>query len=112
MSKKEVDISVYLCDHVNEDGERCGKQGDREAMFVCCVCSKDLCLDHCDLSTVQTTRFDTRSIRAGHFRYVYPFCFDHMDTFMNLLLEKFGEGYEKPVTSFMQRPGASGTHFN
>ncbi|MEM7007920.1 MAG: hypothetical protein AAF462_02180 [Thermodesulfobacteriota bacterium] len=111
MSRKEIKITVIQCDHTHEDGTRCEVQGQREAIRICCVCGKDFCETHSDLNTVTSTVVSNGKLQAGRHRYLYSFCKEHTDQFVEMIIEKFGNNYEVPATNFMLVPGSSGTHY-
>ena len=83
MSKREIRIELYQCDHTDENGERCAAQGDREAIKECGVCGNDICITHYDLSTI--TVLGTRE------HFTYYFCEEHTDEFRQTLIDKFGD---------------------
>lgn len=83
MSKREIEVEIYLCDHVDEDGQRCEVTGDREAIKECGVCRNDVCITHYDLTTV--TLLGTRE------HFTYYFCEEHTEEFRKTLIEKFGD---------------------
>jgi len=92
MSKREIEIEVLQCDHVDEDGERCDNEGDNQAIKVCGLCQKDLCITHYELTTV--------TIRGTRDHFTYYFCPHHNDEFMDTLVEKFGDTRPVPQTGY------------
>ena len=87
MSKREIEREVLQCDYVDEDGNRCVNEGDEQAIHVCGVCHKDLCITHYDLTTV--------TVQGTRDHFTYYFCPSHNDQFMETLVEKFGDS--RPV---------------
>ncbi|MEQ9619739.1 MAG: hypothetical protein RIG61_11270 [Deltaproteobacteria bacterium] len=100
MSKKEIQLEVFQCDHEAEDGERCANEGDRDSVKSCHVCHKDLCKAHYHITTVVFLRaggqFTTGLLQGTRLRFLYYFCSHHSDEFMNTVIEKFGEGEYVP----------------
>ena len=83
MSKTEIQREVFQCDHSDNNGDQCIKEGDREAIKYCSICSKDLCITHYDLTTV--------TIQGTRDHFTYYFCPHHNDQFMDTLVKKFGD---------------------
>ena len=83
MSKREIEREIFQCDHVDEEGNRCTNEGDNQAIQVCGVCHKDLCITHYELTTV--------TVQGTRDHFTYYFCPHHNDLFMETLVEKFGD---------------------
>jgi len=92
MSKREIQLDIYECDHVDDNGERCGAQGDREAIKECGVCGNDICITHYELSTV--------TVRSTREHFTYYFCKEHTDQFRQVLMDKFGDTSPVPQTGY------------
>jgi hypothetical protein len=92
MSKREIQVDIYECDHVDDNGERCGTQGDREAIKECGVCGNDICITHYELSTV--------TVRSTREHFTYYFCKEHTDQFRQVLMDKFGDTSPVPQTGY------------
>ncbi len=92
MSIKTVSREVYQCDYVDEDGERCEREGDKEAIKTCSICGKDFCTGHYELTTV--------TIQGTRDRFTYYFCENHVDEFMENLINKFGDTRPVPQTGY------------
>lgn len=107
MSKKTIELQVVQCDYIDENGQRCAKEGSRESIRICRVCGIDVCENHSDLTTVTSRVLDM--LVAGQTRDVYSFCIEHIDDLVNLVIEKFGENYEVPPSYYGGFPGATGT---
>ena len=98
MAKKTIEIEVVQCDYVNEDGERCTHEADRERMGTCTVCGIDVCDSHSGMSYVTSRVVSDSMLRAGQHRYGYCFCVDHMDDLIKYVVDKLGDTYEIPPT--------------
>ena len=109
MSKQTIELEVIQCDYVDENGDRCANEGNRESVQICCVCGIDVCESHCDLSIVTSRVLDNKMFVPGQHRHVYPLCAEHVDNLMNLIVEKFGDKYEIPPSHYGGYPGATGT---
>ena len=109
MGKKTVELTVIQCDYIDESGERCTNEADREKIRVCSVCGIDVCERHSDLSIVTSRVLDNNMLVAGQHRHVYPLCVDHMDTLMNLVKDKCGDDYEIPPSHYGGFPSGTGT---
>jgi hypothetical protein len=107
LSKTTIEIEVIQCDHVDETGQRCTKEGPRESIGSCRVCGIDVCDNHSDLTSVTSRVLDM--LVAGQTRDVYCFCIEHMDDLVKLVIEKFGDRYEIPPSYYGGFPGATGT---
>jgi hypothetical protein len=83
MSKREIELEILQCDHEDENGERCPREGDTQAIKVCGICHKDLCSRHYELTTV--------TIQGTRDHFTYYFCPHHNDEFLNTLVDKFGD---------------------
>lgn len=83
MSKREIELEILQCDHEDENGERCPREGDSQAIKVCGICHKDLCSRHYELTTV--------TIQGTRDHFTYYFCPHHNDEFLNTLVDKFGD---------------------
>ena len=92
MSKTEIEIELFVCDHVGEDGEKCESSGDREAIKECGVCGNDICITHYDLSTV--------TISGTREHFTYYFCEEHTDEFRQILIDKFGDTSPLPQEGY------------
>lgn len=92
MSKTTITLEIYKCDHTGEDGERCTRDGDREAIKTCSMCGKDLCIGHYEVATV--------TIQGTRDRFTYYFCDNHVDEFMEELIDKFGDTRPVPQTGY------------
>jgi hypothetical protein len=71
MSKKTIEMEVVQCDYINEQGERCSHEADKDSMLT-----------------------------AGQTRNSYCFCVEHLDDLINLVIEKFGDKYEIPPNHY------------
>ena len=96
MGKKTIEIEVVQCDYVNEQGERCLHEADRERMRTCNICGIDVCDNHSGMTYVTSRVLSTDMLRAGQHRYAYCFCVEHMDDLMNFVVDKLGDKYEIP----------------
>lgn len=100
MSKKEIQLEVFQCDHTHEDGTRCESEGDRDNMKSCHVCHKDLCKSHCYITTVVFLRasegFTGNLLQGTRLRFLYNFCDKHSDEFADTVIDRFGEGEVVP----------------
>ncbi len=83
MAKKQVEITLYTCDHVDPEGNKCTNDGPRDSIESCHICKKDLCSSHIQTMTVSSKQF-RQSI-------VYYICYEHKQEFINRLIEKFGD---------------------
>ena len=92
MSKREIEIQIYVCDHVCEDGRQCQSRGDREAIKKCGLCGNDICIKHYELSTV--------TIQGTREHFAYYFCEEHTDEFRRILIDKFGDTSPVPQTGY------------
>jgi len=92
MSKRDVEIELIQCDHVDAQGTRCTGDGDAEAIKTCGVCGKDLCITHYELTTV--------TIQGTRDHFTYYFCEIHTDEFMQTLVDKFGDTRPIPQTGY------------
>ncbi len=100
MSKKTVQLEVAQCDYVNEKGERCSYQADKDQMGTCSVCGIDVCKNHSEVSYVTSRVLSNSMLRAGQHRYSYCFCIEHMDHLINFIVEKLGDQYEVPPNHY------------
>ena len=100
MSKKEIQLEVFQCDHEAEDGKRCESEGNRDDVKSCHVCHKDLCKTHCHITTVVFLRaggqITGNLLQGTRLRFLYYFCSHHSDEFLNSVVEKFGEAESVP----------------
>lgn len=96
MSTREIEREVYHCDHVDESGNHCSREGDREAIKICGVCHKDLCITHYELTTV--------TIQGTRDHFTYYFCPHHNDEFMEILVSKFGNTRPIPQQGYGYNP--------
>jgi hypothetical protein len=92
MSKKTIDVEMFQCDFVDEDGDRCEREGDREAIKSCGICRKDLCTSHAELTTI--------SLQGTRDHFTYYFCEEHTDQFIEALVERFGDTRPVPQTGY------------
>ena len=92
MSKREIKVDIYVCDHVDKDGVQCQSRGDREAIKECGVCGNDICITHYELSTV--------TIKGTREHFAYYFCEEHTDEFRQILIDKFGDTSPVPQTGY------------
>lgn len=96
MSKREVELVLYQCDHTGTDGERCTNEGDREEMQSCHVCHKDLCSHHCEITTVtfigDGDHISIGLLRGNRLRFLYYFCEEHYKEFRDTVVDRYGEG--------------------
>jgi len=92
MSKIIITRQLFQCDHVHENGERCEREGDREAIKTCSICGIDLCITHSELSTV--------TVQGTRDYFTYYFCPDHTDEFLDTLALKFGNTRPVPQTGY------------
>lgn len=100
MGKKTIEIEVVQCDYVNENGERCKYEADREKMRACNVCGIDVCESHSGMSYVTSRVISDSMLRAGQSRNAYCFCIEHIDNLLNFVVEKFGNEYEIPPNHY------------
>ena len=100
MAKKTIEIELVQCDYVDESGERCSNEGDKDRMRSCNVCGIDVCDDHSGMSYVTSRVISDSMLRAGQHRYGYCFCVEHMDDLINFVVDKLGDKYEIPPTHF------------
>lgn len=100
MSTNKIQLEVFQCDHTDEDGTRCKSEGNRDDVKNCHVCHKDLCKTHCHITTVvflQAGGQITGNLLQGtRLRFLYYFCDQHSDEFMDTVVDKFGEGEVVP----------------
>lgn len=92
MSKITITRELYQCDHMDHDGDRCPREGDREAIKTCGICKKDLCITHYELTTV--------TVQGTRDHFTYYFCVHHTDEFMATLAGKFGDTRPIPQTGY------------
>ncbi|GJM14695.1 MAG: hypothetical protein DHS20C13_00220 [Thermodesulfobacteriota bacterium] len=92
MSKREIELEILQCDHEDENGERCTSEGDDQAIKVCSICNKDLCITHYDLTTV--------TIQSTRDHFTYYFCPHHNDEFLKTLVDKFGDTRPIPGSGY------------
>jgi len=83
MSKRTIEVDIYQCDYVDERGNRCDKEGERQAIRACALCGMDLCSKHYEM--VQVGGMGSRA------NLMYHFCEDHMDEFLDTLIKTFGD---------------------
>ncbi len=100
MSKKTVELQIVQCDYVNENGERCTYEGNKEQMGICSVCGVDVCGTHSDVSYVTSRVLSDSMLRAGQQRYAFYFCVVHQDDLINFVLEILGDKYEIPPNHY------------
>lgn len=100
MSKKTIELEVVQCDYVNEQGERCSYEADKETMRTCNVCGIDVCETHSGFSYVTSRVISDSMLRAGQNRYAYCFCVEHLDDLISFVVEKLGDKYEIPPNHF------------
>ena len=91
---------MVQCDYVNENGERCSHEADKDKMSNCSVCGIDVCGSHSEVSYVTSRVLSDSMLRAGQHRHAYYFCVDHMDDLMNFVVERFGDDFEIPPNHF------------
>ncbi len=99
MSKTTIEVEVIQCDHVDERGERCTIEGNRDVIKNCHVCHIDLCKTHCQITTVVFLQAggDVSSLFHGHrLRFLYYFCSEHSALFESTVIERYGEGLNLP----------------
>ncbi|MEM7007921.1 MAG: hypothetical protein AAF462_02185 [Thermodesulfobacteriota bacterium] len=89
---REIEVEIFQCDHIDEDGQRCSTQGDEQAIKVCGICHNDLCITHYELTTV--------TVQGTRDHFTYYFCPQHNDEFMETLVEKFGDTRPVPQTGY------------
>lgn len=82
MSKKQITIDIFQCDHKDGNGERCNIEGERQAIKGCVMCIKDLCSRHYHVLSVT---------RSGSIVLTYFFCSEHSDEFIETLVKTFGD---------------------
>jgi hypothetical protein len=96
MSKREIELEVYQCDHEGENGERCTNEGNRDALQSCHVCHQDLCKEHCEITTVvfigDGDLISNNLLRGSRLRFLYYFCDRHYQEFRNTVTDRYGEG--------------------
>ena len=96
MSKREVQLELYQCDHTDANGERCTNEGDREELKSCHVCRQDLCMEHCEITTISFLtvgdRFSNNLLQGSRLRFLYYFCEQHYKEFRGTVVERYGEG--------------------
>jgi len=100
LSKKTVELEIVQCDYVNENGELCSNEGDRDKMSTCSICGIDVCGAHSDVSYVTSRVLSDSMLRAGQHRYSYCFCVKHMDDLIGFVVEKLGDQYEIPPNHY------------
>ena len=100
MSKKTIEIEVVQCDYVDESGERCSHEADKEKMRACDVCGIDVCETHSGMSYVTSRVISDSMLRAGQNRYAYCFCVEHLDDLISFVVEKLGDHYEIPPNHY------------
>lgn len=100
MGKKTIQIEVVQCDYVNENGERCSHEADKNKMRTCNVCGIDVCESHSGMSYVTSRVISDSMLRAGQSRNAYCFCVEHIDDLINFVIEKLGDQYEIPPNHF------------
>lgn len=83
MAKKTIQIDIFICDHVDEEGNECENEGERNAIKQCAMCQKDLCSRHYEYLSVTS--------KTNRVSLSYYFCFDHAEEFMNTLIDTFGD---------------------
>ena len=98
MAKKTIEIEVVQCDYVDENGERCTHEGDKDRMGTCTVCGIDVCDVHSGMSYVTSRVVSDSMLRAGQHRYGYCFCIEHIDDLIKFVLDQLGDKYEIPPT--------------
>lgn len=96
MSKREIELEVYQCDHENGQGKRCVNEGNREEMRECHVCRQDLCKEHCEITTISFLavgdQISNNLLRGSRLRFLYYFCDQHYQEFRKIVIERYGEG--------------------
>jgi hypothetical protein len=92
MSTKLIKRELFQCDYVGENGERCDKEGNRDAIKTCCICGKDLCITHYELTTV--------TVQGTRDHFTYYFCVHHTDEFLDTLARKYGDTRPVPQTGY------------
>ncbi len=100
MGKKTIEIEVVQCDYVNENGERCSLEGDKDKMRSCNVCGIDVCDKHSGMTYVTSRVISDSMLRAGQHRYGYCFCVEHIDDLMSFVVEQLGDKYEIPPNHY------------
>jgi hypothetical protein len=100
MSKKTIEMEVVQCDYINEQGERCSREADKDRMRTCNVCGIDVCESHSGMSYVTSRVISDSMLTAGQTRNSYCFCVEHLDDLINLVIEKFGDKYEIPPNHY------------
>lgn len=92
MSIKLIKRELFQCDQADESGERCEREGNRDAIKECGLCGKDICITHYELVTV--------SLQATRDHFTYYFCVDHTDEFLETLAKKYGDTRPIPQTGY------------
>lgn len=88
MSKREVTIELFRCDHVDDSGNRCELEGERQSIKQCALCKTDLCSRHYEYLSVT---------KHGGTILSYFFCKKHADEFIDTLINSFGDS--RPITT-------------
>ncbi len=89
---KIIERELFQCDHNDEDGERCTREGSRDVIQTCGLCGKDLCAGHYEITTV--------TLQGTRDHFTYYFCTNHTDEFIESLVEKFGDTRPLPQTGY------------
>ncbi len=89
MSKKTITVEIYQCDYVDENGERCTMQGERQAIKSCAMCKKDLCSRHYEFWEIKSN--------PGRPSLSYHFCPEHAREFIETLVKTLGDS--RPIAS-------------
>ena len=92
MSKRDVQVELIQCDHVDDQGGRCTSDGNDVTIKTCGICGKDLCITHYELTTV--------TVQGTRDHFTYYFCQNHTDEFMQSLVDKFGDTRPVPQTGY------------
>lgn len=90
MSKKTITVDVFQCDYVDENGERCSTQGERQQIRECVMCKKDLCNRHYELWNVGS--------QPGRVSLTYIFCHEHAEEFIDTMVKTLGD--TRPVAYY------------
>ena len=88
MSKKTITVEVYQCDYVDEEGQRCTMQGERQAIKQCAICKKDFCSRHYQVWQVTS--------QPGRTSLTYHFCPEHAEEFIDTLIKTLGDSRPVP----------------
>lgn len=87
LSKKQITVDIYQCDHIDEESSRCDIEGERQSIKQCAMCKMDLCSRHYQMLSVT---------RSGSTLLSYFFCPKHAEEFIDTLVKTFGDS--RPIS--------------